>query len=574
MKWNKKDAGASVKDIFLHNMGVSSLDDVNALFQKSYDGLYTITGMDKAVCLTSKHISEHNKIRIMGDFDTDGICSVSILLSGLKAVNGIVSYDIPSRSEGFGVSKDMVDKAHDDGVSLIITCDNGIAQLDAINYARRYGMEVIIIDHHLPSADGLPEANVIIDLNAISGQAEFNGYCGAGLCYKFISELLADAFENRVIYKTLLNELLCFAAIATIADVMDLVEENYVFVKNGLKKLSFQTFLTTGLSELLSATGLDHIDITAKDIAFKLAPVINAQERMFDGGAKFAVDVLTYNGPVSDIRPNVEKMVNINQKRKDIKAEQERLCEQYIMDNCLYGDIPMVIRLDTCPPGIAGIIAGYACEQYHVPCIVLVPKTDSILTGSARSCGNYHLIDELNSVSSLLIHYGGHDAAAGLSLFKKNFDSFCEHIINDSSTDFEYDSPDEVNYNLEISEDDIPQVTKELIRYEPWGQGNPAPTFKVKNYRAIPIQGKYAKKSVNGNAVKLVGKGSEAVGFREIIDKLIDDSPRQLDIVGSLSINNYGGVPKCQIEIIDYQPVIQPGVKTSLAAKLSSMASS
>ena len=371
-KWLKRGTEKDLKSVFLRNIGVNSLDEVNNWFRKSYANEYIIKDMDKAVSLCKEY--QNKPIRIIGDYDVDGTTAVSVLLLGLTSLGfSDVSFRIPRRfSEGFGISEKLIDEV-DDG--LIITCDNGIAQLDAIRKAKEKGLSVIILDHHEPVIrDGkkiLPDADVIIDPNAIEGSASFSGYCGCGLCYKFIRALGC--------HKYILDKALSMTALATIADVMELREENYVFVKNGFKALLNPNTTTSGIYALICAFELSK-HITAKDIGFKIAPSINACSRMYDDGADKAVALLSFDGPFPHAVSMAEEIISINNERKQLKEIGIKETTAYIEENILFGDCPIIVTANV-PEGIIGIIAGHICEEYHVPAIVLCDTGNGILKG-------------------------------------------------------------------------------------------------------------------------------------------------------------------------------------------------
>ncbi len=418
-KWIKRGSEKLLKDVFLRNIGASSFDEINGWFKKSYADEYHIDRLKEAADLCMKFKDLH--VTIIGDYDVDGTTATSTLLLGLRSLGfKHVSYRIPKRfSEGFGINNTIIDEIES---GLVITCDNGIAQPEAIKRAKDKGLTVIILDHHEPLVvDGeivYPQADIIIDPNAIMDSADYNGYCGCGLCYKFIKALGVS--------KQTLDKALSMVALATIADVMELREENYVFVKNGFKALLNPNITTSGIYALVCAFDLSR-HITAKDIGFKLGPALNACSRMDDDGARNAVELLTFEGPFPLAIIKAESIITLNNDRKSLKKLGLEKAHKIIEDNCLYGDYPIVLRVDV-PEGIIGIIAGNICEEYNVPAIVVCKTEEGILKGSARSCGDYNMKEHLDKVSHLLIRHGGHAGAAGLSLMQENFELFCTEI--------------------------------------------------------------------------------------------------------------------------------------------------
>ena len=313
MEWIKKTNFNSPKDMILSNLGVKTTSELNEWFKKSYANQYKIKNLKEATILAKKFI--HKKVRIIGDYDVDGTSATTILYKGLTEYGFTdVSYRIPLRfSEGFGINTSIIDEI-DEG--LIITCDNGIAGIEAIEKAKAKGLTVIIIDHHAPVVENgkiiYPDADIIIDPNAIPDSADFNGYCGAGLAYKFICELFEFDKEIRYKYLTL-------AALGTVADVMKLREENYVFVRNALKIMHNPAYNTVGLTALVNAFGLSS-GVKADDIAFRLGPAINASSRMKDDGAKDAVELLCFDGDIATANEMAEDLIKVNNQRKDVEA--------------------------------------------------------------------------------------------------------------------------------------------------------------------------------------------------------------------------------------------------------------
>lgn len=566
MAWLKRGTESTIKDVFLRNIGACSLDDVNEWFKNSYANKYSIKGIDEAVELAKTF--KDKQVTICGDYDSDGVTATTILLLSLRwAGFKNVTYRIPKRfSEGFGINKTMVDEIES---GLIITCDNGVAQPEVINYAKEKGLTVIVTDHHQPMVvdgnDILPNADIIIDPNALDGQAVFNGYCGAGIAYKFACKMLDYN-------KTFCQKLLGLCAIGTVADVMELKEENYVFVRNGLKTLLMSTLCTSGLYALTCAFELNK-HITAHDIGFKLGPAINASSRMKDDGAMDAVKLLSFDGPYPEAVAMAESFVAVNEQRKAAKKDALAIANKVIEDECLYGDIPMVLKVPGISEGVVGIIAGSLCEEYKVPVIVVTDSEDGSLKGSARSCGNYDIKAELDKCSDLLLRHGGHSGAAGLSLIEDNLYLLRETLINNVIS-FSCDSPEDIYYDLEINASEIPSMLEELKKYEPFGEGNPSPVFKVNNFSVVPRYGVY-KKLIGSDLsiVKIYSKNTTAIGFDMAVKMRPISEPKCLNLIGTLSDNYFGGEIEHQIEFSDFANVEGDRLETPLAAKLRMMAS-
>lgn len=563
--WKKRGSETTIKEVFLRNIGKESLDDINGWFTKSYSEEYRIDKLDDAVMLAKSFIDK--PVRIIGDYDADGVTSTSILYLALKRAGfKNVSYRIPKRfSEGFGINNTIIDEVND---GLIITCDNGVAQLEAIQKAKDKGLNVIIIDHHEPVvADGeivLPNADIIIDPNAIKDSADFNGYCGAGLSYRFARRLLGE--------DSYIKKLLGLAAIGTVADVMELREENYVFVRNGLKALKNPQATTSGTYALISSLDLTRY-ISSHDIGFKVGPVINASSRMKDDGAMDAVKLLTFDGPFPYAIGEAEKLIERNEQRKVAKKEALKIAIDTINNEMLMCDVPLIVTLEGVPEGVIGIIAGNLCEEYKVPAIVLTTTSEGILKGSSRSCGNYNIKEELDKVSSLLLKYGGHEGAAGLSLDPKNLDEF-RRIMQENAKSFTPpEEADTIFYDLEIKASDIADTIQELEKYGPFGNGNDYPVFKISDYSVNPKGGFYVNKVASEyDITKLFYKSDVcAIGF-DLSKRFKNVTPKSVNLVGTLSDNYFNGKITHQVEFNDFSLNAVNQITTPLAEKLKRMA--
>lgn len=548
MKWVKRTNINDIEKLIFSNLGVSCKDELNAWFKKFYNNEYCIKGLDEAVALAKNFINQ--RVTIVGDYDCDGVTSTTILVSGLKEYGfKNVTYRIPKRfSEGFGISPTIIDEI-DSG--LIITCDNGIAGLEAIEKAKEKGLTVIVTDHHQPVIkDGIPvypPADIIIDPNAISNSADFNGYCGAGIAYKFICQL----FNNR---KDIKYRYLPYAAIGTVADVMQLVEENYVFVKLALdKKLIGSSFSTIGLQALCNVLGLNKI--SEDDIAFRIGPAINAASRMIDDGASLAVELLLFDGGTEAAISKAEIIKGLNEQRKTIEAETFKKAQEIIEFSHLEKACPLVLYIPGVAEGVIGIIAGRCAEHYHVPALVFTDSESAegkCLKGSARSYGNYNVKEAFDRNSSLFIRYGGHKGAAGMSIIPEALQTLSKSLSDDDiAHGYQYD--DNLYYDLAVTEDTVEKCLDILSRFHPYGEGNPEPVvmlpfkpiIKYGNYRRILGQ--------TGTTIKINGSRVDAISFSLAHAFKNIDEKAPLKIIGKLSYNEYNGNKYPQIEIIDFK---------------------
>ena len=545
--WKKRGNETSIKDVFLRNQGIADLDEANEWFRKAVGKNYRIDRLSEACEMIRSY--KDKPILIVGDYDCDGITSTSILLIMFRMLGYTnVSFRIPKRfSEGFGINEKIVDEAKE---GLIITCDNGIAQIDAVKKAKDKGLDVIIIDHHLPVVENgeeiLPEADVIVDPNAIPGSADFSGYCGAGLCYKIAQAMLPDE-----VCKTLLP----LACLGTIGDVMELTEENYVFVRNGLKYMLMSNICPRGLYSLLTSLSLVS-NVTSTDLAFKVAPAVNAVSRLEDDGASKVIKLLTSNLDVFTLNRQAALMLKYNEQRKQLKAEGMEKAEELIRSAGV--TVPLVLYIKDCHEGIVGIIAGALCEKYKVPAIVLTDTADGLLKGSGRSCGNYDMKARLDDVASLLSQYGGHTGAAGLSLPAANLVSLRKMLIKKAG-DFITEDEETVYYDLEGDAKIIKPCIEQLAQYGPYGEGNPEIVFKINGFVTAPNKkGQYLCSFGGGdmNVTKIVSdKKVGAIGFNldlpADVSKKLSEGSHKVEIVGTLSNNYFNDSVTPQIQIAD-----------------------
>lgn len=564
MNWKKRnELLTTIEEVVLNNTGLCKED-----FFVSKTKVFHINGIDDVVKLIKECIEKNIKIKIVGDYDCDGVTATGIMYMSILSLGGDVSIRLPKRfSEGFGLSEKIVDEVNE---GLIITVDNGITAVDAIKKAKAKGLTVIVTDHHLPNTDEndaviLPDADIIIDPNAIPGSADFNDYCGAGLAYKVAEKLIP---EN----KTLLDKLICFAAIGTVADVMPLVHENRRIVEQGLKNMTYSRSRTTGLESILRICDLNK-HITSTNIGFKIGPMINAPGRLYDDGANISFEALVYDGKYDE---SIGKKLNeINEMRKEMISTAIEKIDINISSNCLYGDYPLIIYEPNLNEGIVGIIAGRLAERENSPTIILTDAEEpDILKGSGRSACGVNLKDLLDECSNLLYKYGGHESAAGMSVNRELLTDFIEKMqekipdpIDDTS------KSDTIYYDLEIPAEKISEVFTELKKYEPFGEGNPKPVFKINNYKLSPRYSSYFKTMGKDNSViKLYGVKSSAIGFG-MAEKYSDlKEPKEVHLVGTISQNYFRDIPELQVEISDMKNTNKKIEKSAISLKLAELA--
>lgn len=443
--------------------------------------------MERAVQILQKKITQKKKIRIIGDYDIDGVTATCILLKGLKRLNANVDTYIPDRvKDGYGMHEQLIDKALEDGIDTILTCDNGIAAAAEIEYAKKEGLTVIVTDHHdIPfrdTEDGriwiIPKADAVVNPKQNDCLYPNKNICGAVVAWKLIWAL----YERLGIDSDEIWDFLELAAIATVGDVMDLQGENRIIVKEGLKKLSSTSF--EGLKALICVNNLEGAEITAYHVGFVIGPCINASGRL-DTAARSLELLLADN--MEDAMKLADDLHDLNQSRKAMTEQGKEQAIQSIEENNLGKDRVLVVYLPDCHESLAGIIAGRIREAYNKPVFVLTKGADGV-KGSGRSIEAYSMYEELVKCSDLLTQFGGHPMAAGLSMEEKNVELF-RRRLNDNCTLTEQDLIPKIMIDVPMPISYLSKkLTEQLKVLEPFGKGNSKPLFAQKNLRAVGIR--------------------------------------------------------------------------------------
>ena len=449
--------------------------------------LWKMKDMERAVQNKKKKITQKKKIRIIGDYDIDGVTATCILLKGLKRLNANVDTYIPDRvKDGYGMHEQLIDKALEDGIDTILTCDNGIAAAAEIEYAKKEGLTVIVTDHHdIPfrdTEDGriwiIPKADAVVNPKQNDCLYPNKNICGAVVAWKLIWAL----YERLGIDSDEIWDFLELAAIATVGDVMDLQGENRIIVKEGLKKLSSTSF--EGLKALICVNNLEGAEITAYHVGFVIGPCINASGRL-DTAARSLELLLADN--MEDAMKLADNLYDLNQSRKAMTEQGKEQAIQSIEENNLGKDRVLVVYLPDCHESLAGIIAGRIREAYNKPVFVLTKGADGV-KGSGRSIEAYSMYEELVKCSDLLTQFGGHPMAAGLSMEEKNVELF-RRCLNDNCTLTEQDLIPKIMIDVPMPISYLSKkLTEQLKVLEPFGKGNSKPLFAQKNLRAVGIR--------------------------------------------------------------------------------------
>ncbi len=525
---------------------------LNGTLDQLYDP-HLMKDMDKAAALILEKIRAGVRIRIVGDYDIDGVCSTYLLYRGLTRCGAAVDYQIPERiRDGYGINESIIRKAKEDGIDTIVTCDNGIAALEQVRLAKELGMTVIVTDHHevVRDEDGsqvLPEADAVVNPHRDDCTYPFAGICGGVVAYKLVQVL----YEKNGIPEQEWKDMLEFAAIATVGDVMKLQDENRIIVRWGLKQIPHTA--SAGLRALVEACGLDIYDLTSYHIGFVIGPCLNASGRLKT--AKLALELLLCEGMQQSARAEemAAELKLLNEERKDMtQAGMEQAFEQ--VDAELSDDDVLVVYLPDCHESLAGIIAGRVRETYNKPSFVLTRGEDCV-KGSGRSIESYHMYQALCGVQDLLLKFGGHPMAAGFSLKEENIDEFRRRLNEQSALTKEDFIPKiwiDVAMPLEyISE----ALVNELKGLEPFGQGNEKPQFAQKNLRIRSVRAI----GRNNNAVRMTvvteqGRPMEAMVFT-VADQFVEEAKqsRSIDVIYYPDINEYNGNRTLQIVVRAYK---------------------
>ena len=526
---------------------------LNGTIADLYDGML-MQDMDKAVEILAEKIEEEKRIRIIGDYDIDGVNATYILQEGLSGLGAHVDTDIPDRiKDGYGLNIDLIDRALDDGVDTIITCDNGIAAADEIAYGKENGLTVIVTDHHeVPYVEMngekeymLPRADAVVDPHRPDCEYPFKGLCGAAVAYKLIEALYNVKQRDPEDMDYLMENV----AIATVGDVMDLTGENRIFVKQGLEML--KRTKNQGLKALIECTGIDTERLNTYHIGFVLGPCINASGRL--DTAKRALELLNARTRREAVML-AEDLKALNDSRKEMTEKGVEEAVQMIESTSLKDDKVLVVYLPDCHESIAGIIAGRIKERYYRPAFVLT-KAEEGVKGSGRSIESYDMFAQMCRCRALFTKFGGHKLAAGLSLEEGNVERF-RQTINALADLTEEDLQMKVSIDMLLP---FPYITEQLISelelLEPFGKGNTKPLFAERNLRVISprIFGK------NRNVLKCrledaSGNQMEAVYFGDVEACLkAMEEKHVMSFTYYPSVNEYMGRRTLQLTIVNYQ---------------------
>ena len=543
----------------IRNRDICGSKDIDMYLNGNLNDIHNPHSMkdaDKFVDIITKKIEEHKPVRIIGDYDIDGICSIYILFCGLKAAGADVDYVVPHRiNDGYGINEHLIDNAINEGIDTIVTCDNGIAAYNQVRYAKDNGITMIVTDHHdvpFEIKDDkkvyiVPPADAVINHKQADGDYPFKLLCGAGVAYKLISLL----YDRLGLDKKELEDYIEFMAIATVGDIVDLIDENRIVVKYGLKHIAHTK--NTGLRALIEECQLDINNISSYHIGFVIGPCLNASGRL--DTARQAIELMLCKD--NEKAHNMAKeLIALNNERKSMTEQETQKAIELVENTGLLKDRVLVIYLKDCHESIAGIIAGRIKERYYRPTFVITNAEDGA-KGSGRSIEGYNMYEEINKCKNVLTKYGGHPMAAGLSLAISDIDIF-RKMLNDNAilTDEDLIPKMWIDVPMPVSYANI-RLVNQLKLLEPFGKGNEKPVFADRNLyvKTASVIGK------NKNVLRcqLETEDGTYVPAVQFGINNIDDIPRagmRISIIYYPDINTFNGIMSLQIIIKEWKETI------------------
>lgn len=502
----------------LVNKGLEEPDEINAFLNpginRQYDA-FLMKDMKKACDILSDKILAGKKIRIIGDYDVDGVVATYVLYRTLTTLGAKVDYEIPDRmKDGYGINLQMVEAAHQDQVDTILTCDNGIVAVEQTELAKEYGMTVIITDHHslLETEAGeiqLPNADAVLNPKQPECTYPCSGLCGAAIAYKLSGALLTYfPAMKRTEFE---EELLSYVAIATVCDVMELTDENRIIVKHGIQLL--RETHNKGLSALMNVSRVEKEQLTAFHLGFVIGPCLNASGRL--DTAKKGIELLLADAEEAAVKL-AREVSDLNDLRKEMTVRNVEKAVRLIEESDLKKDKILVVYLEDCHESIAGIIAGRIRERYHRPVLILT-EANNCVKGSGRSIEQYNMIAELSKCRELFLKVGGHPMAAGLSMLPENIEPLRAFLNENTDLTEELLIP-KVTIDIHLPLGYITEaLIQELKQLEPFGKGNEKPLFAEKDLKikSAFIIGKNAS-GIRLRVENNYGKEMEAVYFGDV----------------------------------------------------------
>lgn len=575
-KWSQKYNIDPVLARIIRNRDITEEEEVHKFLYGTLEDCHSpwlLAGMEQAVDLLTGQIIAQSHIRVIGDYDVDGICSSYILTCGLKCLGAKVDTAIPHRmKDGYGLNEHLIQEAYEAGIECIVTCDNGISAAEQVQMAKDLGMKVLITDHHeVPFREDdkgrheiLPPADAIVNPKQDTCTYPFKNICGAVVAFKLILALF-ERMNYREINNTV-RELLPFVALATVCDVMELKDENRIFVKEGLKQIS--NTANWGLRALFEVNGIETTKVNAYHLGFVIGPCLNATGRL--DSALRALELLQCTNKAEAMVAATE-LKELNDSRKNLTSKGVEEAEQQIQEKKLYDDKVIVVYLPHVHESLAGIIAGRIREKYYHPVFVLTNGEEGI-KGSGRSIEAYHMYDSMVRLREHFSKFGGHKLAAGLSLCHKNVEAFREAINKDVSlAEADFVPRVHIDVPMPLSYAGF-ELARQIQLLEPFGVGNPKPLFAQKDVlfigaKRIGAGGNFVRFTIDVHG-KTYGVGEEMMYFGDVdafcvflnqkygegsSDKLFSGSGKYMvSVVYQLGINSYRGKENLQFIMVNY----------------------
>lgn len=552
------------------NRGFTDREVVFSMLNDGIEALHhpeLMTNLPKAGSIIVDAILNKEKICIFGDYDADGITATAILYRCLSDLGADVFWRLPDRlSEGYGMSEVAVKEAAGKGCQLMITVDNGIRCHKEIELAKSLGMRVIVLDHHAPG-DTLPTPLALVNPHVEGETYPFIDLAGCGIAFKMACYLYDYfGFDGEALH------LLDLAAIGTVGDVVPLVGENRVIVKEGLRYINSWSYNRPGVVAIMEAFQMEPGTMRALDIGFKVAPILNAPGRILEFGANAALELLLMD-ELDEARNLVEYLMFINEQRKEATRKFMAEAEEYIQKHDLLKDKVLVLFLPECPEGVVGLISGRITEKYHRPSLVFAEARDCY-KASGRSTPAFDLYKGLCQCDDLFLKYGGHPQAAGMSIaqdlavleeLRKRINEYADTVLTDE------DIEKKVLIDIVVENEEINDtLLKKIDLLEPYGERNPRPILLIKDFQTRPKQRKgewtsYFFMGAEEEHLKLYGVACEAIGF-DLAERYTElEFPCRFDVVGSLGENYFLGNRTLQVEILDIKPIERKPVSALLA---------
>lgn len=547
--------------LMLANRGIKDIKEINRFLYGSLEDLYDpflMKDMDIGIDLIIDAINEDKKILVYGDYDADGVTSTTILYKAIMQCGGDVYYYIPDREgEGYGMSSNRIQLLKQQGMDVIITCDNGISAIKEVELAKELGMDVIITDHHeltfITNDNGereyiIPSADAVINPKQVDCTYPFKSLCGAGIAFKFVQALFSElGFEEEEAYESI--EL---AGIGTICDVVDLVDENRIIVKESLGRITNSNNL--GINALKKILGIGEKKISVYNIGFQIGPCINATGRL--DKASLSVELLLCE-EFEEAEELAKKLYSLNKERQDLTNKNAEEAILQVQNSDMKNRKILLLYRKNMHESIAGIVAGKVKERFNLPTIVFTQGKE-MPKGSGRSIEEYNMFEELLKCKDIIHKFGGHSMAAGLSIKEENIEVLSE-MLNKNCNLSEADFKPKIRIDKRVAFENInTDLISEIETMEPFGKGNPMPLFAEKNIHITNVV--YLGKDKNTIKLYMEDRNKrgkfEGICFsrtNELKEIVNSNKNINLDLIFLPYINEYMGKKDLQLKIVDFR---------------------